>query len=309
MDLHQLRAFIEVARHGNLTKAAGVLCLSQPAISAKIKSLEEEVGLRLFERLPQGMRLTHHGEVLLDEAKRTLCAADGLVTRARALGAAEPECIRLGTIGEPIALQFGEFLSSVLVGFPHATVSIQQGISGVVIEQVLADELDAGFVVACPREPGLQVVPLTRVRFLIAGPASWKEQLAGATWEQLAQFPWVGTPPKCSFNLIARELFARNNVNPRRVAEADQDNMLKSLVIRGVGLSILREDQALAAERAGDVVIWPHDHVDADLCYIQREDRRDTPVNRMFVSVLSDVWKQKVETAMDSAGACCDPAQ
>jgi DNA-binding transcriptional LysR family regulator len=291
MDLHQLRAFIEVARHGNLTKAAGVLCLSQPAISAKIKALEEEVGLRLFERLPQGMRLTAHGELLLDEANRTLSAANALVTRARTLGASEPERIRLGTIGEPIALQFGEFLSSVLVGCPHATVSIQQGISGIVIEQVLADELDAGFVVAAPHDDDLHVVPLTKVRFLVAGPAAWKDQLAGASWEQLAQFPWVGTPPKCSFNLITRELFARNGVNPRRVAEADQDNMLKSLVIRGFGLSILREDQALAAARDGDLVIWPHDHIESELCYIERRDRRDAPINRMFMSVLHDVWR------------------
>jgi hypothetical protein len=45
MDLHQLRAFIEVAKEGKLTRAAQVLCLSQPAVSAKIKLLEDEIGV------------------------------------------------------------------------------------------------------------------------------------------------------------------------------------------------------------------------------------------------------------------------
>jgi len=150
MDLHQLRAFIEVARQGNLTKASSVLCLSQPALSAKIRSLEEEVGLRLFERLPQGMKLTQHGEILLDEANRTLSAADALLNRAKSVGSLEPDRVRVGTIGEPIALQFGEFVASILVSYPHTTLSIRQGISGDIIDQVLADELDAGFVVSVP---------------------------------------------------------------------------------------------------------------------------------------------------------------
>lgn len=294
MDLQQLRAFVEVAKEGNLTRASNLLCLSQPAISTKIKALEEEIGLKLFERTPQGMKLTHHGGVLREEANRTLAAANSFIFRAKTVGTEISGQIRIGTIGEPIALQFGEFLSSMLVICPNVTVSISQGISRIIIDRVLSRELDSGFVIGFPTESGINAVKLAPVKFLIAGPIAWKDQLCSANWERLAQFPWVGTPPKCSFNAIAKALFARNNVNPKRVAEADQDHMLKSLVIRGFGLSILREDQALAAAQAGEVFIWPHDLAESVLCFIQRIDSAQYPVNQMIAGVLANIWRSEL---------------
>lgn len=65
MDLHQLRLFAAVAELGNLTQAAERLHLSQPAASAKIKLLEVELGLSLFERKPSGLALTRVGASLL----------------------------------------------------------------------------------------------------------------------------------------------------------------------------------------------------------------------------------------------------
>ncbi len=291
MDLHQLRAFIEVAKEGNLTRASNLLCLSQPAISTKIKALEEEIGVKLFERTPQGMKLTHHGEILREEANRTIAAANSFIFRAKTVGTEISGQIRIGTIGEPIALQFGEFLSSMLVTCPNVTVSISQGISGIIIDRVLSREIDAGFVIGLPTESRINTIELAPVKFLIAGPIAWKEELSSANWERLAQFPWVGTPPKCSFNAIAKSLFARNGINPKQVAEADQDHMLKSLVIRGFGLSILREDQALAAAAAGEVFIWPHDFAESVLCFIQRDDSTQYPVNLMIADVLGNIWR------------------
>lgn len=294
MNLQQLRAFIEVAKEGNLTKASSLLCLSQPSISTKIKALEEEIGLKLFDRNAQGMKLTHHGEILLEEANRTLAAANSFICRAKTVSKIIPEQIRIGTIGEPIALQFGEFLSSILVTCPNVTVSITQGISGIIIDRVLSNELDAGFVIGLPIEPGIDIVKLKTVKFLVAGPIIWKDELESADWERLAQFPWVGTPPKCSFNVISKALFMRNNINPKWVAEADQDHMLKSLVTRGFGLSILREDQALVAAEAGEVFIWPHDFTESVLCFIQRIDNAQHPANQMITSVLRNIWNSEL---------------
>jgi DNA-binding transcriptional LysR family regulator len=292
MDLHQLRAFIEVAKEGNLTRASQVLCLSQPAVSTKIKALEEEIGLKLFERSAQGMKLTGHGEILREEASRTLAAAHSFLSRARHVSRTLSGAIRVGTIGEPIALQLGEFLSNLLVAAPQVTVSITQGISGEIIERVLAGTLDAGFVIGRPQHAGLEVIALAPVTFVIAAPAAWKDRVASANWQQLAQLPWVGTPQKCSLNGIAAALFARNGVDPKRAAEADQDNLLRSMVVRGFGLSILRQDQALAAEKAGEVFIWPHDAAHSELCFIARSDSALSPVNEVMVDMLGATWRR-----------------
>ena len=78
MDLKQLRAFVTIAETGNMTRAAELLHLVQPAVSRQLRLLEDDVGARLFQRERHGMALTDAGRALLDYARRALlpCAQD-----------------------------------------------------------------------------------------------------------------------------------------------------------------------------------------------------------------------------------------
>ena len=82
MDIHQLKTFVTVARERSITRSSEVLHLSQPAVSAHIKALEDTLGLALFERTPRGMSLTREGERLLAKAEQTLAAHQGLMDEA-----------------------------------------------------------------------------------------------------------------------------------------------------------------------------------------------------------------------------------
>ena len=75
MELYQLRSFAAIAELGQLTRAAEKLHVSQPAVSAQLKALEEKLGLTLFERTASGMVLTAPGARLLAEAEKVLTAA------------------------------------------------------------------------------------------------------------------------------------------------------------------------------------------------------------------------------------------
>ena len=66
--LQTLRAFVTVAREGSVSRAAERLHLSQPAVSLKLKQLQQDLGLTLFERRPQGLALTADGQALLPSA-------------------------------------------------------------------------------------------------------------------------------------------------------------------------------------------------------------------------------------------------
>src|SRR5215831_12904146 len=85
MELNRLRSFAAVAEAGHLTRAAEKLHISQPALSAQIKALEDELDLSLFERTPAGMTLTEAGKRLLGEAEKVLAAAQALRAEARSL--------------------------------------------------------------------------------------------------------------------------------------------------------------------------------------------------------------------------------
>jgi DNA-binding transcriptional LysR family regulator len=72
MDIKQLRAFLTISETRNITKAAAMLNIVQPAVSRQIHLLEEELGVELFERGRHGMSLTQEGKVLEDYARRAL---------------------------------------------------------------------------------------------------------------------------------------------------------------------------------------------------------------------------------------------
>src|SRR5687768_2523226 len=74
MELYQLRTFLTVAEEGHLTRAAEKLFTSQPAVSTQIRALEEELGMRLFDRSAKGMALTAAGISLRDHARRIVDA-------------------------------------------------------------------------------------------------------------------------------------------------------------------------------------------------------------------------------------------
>ena len=85
MELYQLRTFVTVADTGNLTQAAERLFTSQPAVSAHIKALEEELEVKLFDRTSKGMRLTESGTSLRDKAQLVLNASNELKHAAKTL--------------------------------------------------------------------------------------------------------------------------------------------------------------------------------------------------------------------------------
>src|SRR6187399_3066109 len=110
MELYQLRSFAAVAELGHLTRAAERLHVSQPAVSAQIKALEDELGVSLFERVSSGMVLTSAGRKLLPAAEKVLDAAQALRMRAKGLQGQIVGRARVGTVSDPGFTRIGEFL-------------------------------------------------------------------------------------------------------------------------------------------------------------------------------------------------------
>ena len=290
MEIYQLRAFVTAATLGNVTRTAEALHLTQPAITAQIKALEEELGVALFDRRPGRISLTRAGEALLPDAEQVLTAAGHLLGKARDLQGEVTGSLTLGTVADPDTLRLGSLLGSLVRSLPLLEIRTRNGAAEELREQVAAGLLQGAFYIgpSIPRE--VMGLALQTIHYRIAGPASPGPQLLHAGWRDIAAMPWIGAPPLHHVQTLMRDMFARQGLTPYQVIESDEVSLPQSLVRAGVGLSLLREDVALPASERGEVVIWPHARVGALLSFIYPKAAEHDPAIVATLQLLRTVW-------------------
>src|SRR5690349_11097442 len=121
MELRHLRYFVAVAETLSFRQAAEKLHMAQPPLSAQIKSLETELGVRLFERSTRSVRLTHAGQVFVQEARALLAASAEAQRKAKEADMGIAGTVRLGVIA-PVA---NSWLANVLRSFRQQFPGVQ----------------------------------------------------------------------------------------------------------------------------------------------------------------------------------------
>jgi DNA-binding transcriptional LysR family regulator len=297
MELYQLRSFVAVAEAGHLTRASEKLHVSQPAVSAQIKALEDELELALFERTSSGMVLTSAGQRLLADAEKVLAAAQAMRNEAKALKGEVAGKVRVGTMSDPVFIRVGEFLNATVERYPLLQVELHHEITGVAFAKVLGGELDASFYYGDLEHPGMGKLRLRGSPYRVAAPAAWKSRVADADWGEIALQPWVITPSISTHHKLVRALFDKHGIEPTKVVEADQESVIANLVVSAVGLSLIREELALEKEAAGEVCLWRDVRLETTLWFIYLLTREDDPVIRALLGVLRNTWKLAEQAA------------
>lgn len=297
MELYQLRTFAAVAEFGHVTRAAEKVHISQPAVSAQIKALEEELGLPLFDRTPTGMVLTAAGKRLLLQAERVLAAAQELRAEARSLAGAVAGRLKLGTVSDPESIRLGEFLSRAVELHPLLELEVHHQVSGAAFESVRNGELDASFYFGRLTHPTVASLALHEIAYRVAAPAAWKDKVEGATWGELAALPWILTPPISSHRGLVGELFAEHGEEPTSVVQADHETVMENLIVSGLGLSLLREDLARAREAAGEVIVLKNARLTTMLQFVYLAEREQEPAIAALLFAVREVWRGEGKTA------------
>jgi DNA-binding transcriptional LysR family regulator len=151
----ELSYFIEAARIGNFSRAAALLGISQPSLSAAILRLEEALGAKLFVRSRRGVELTRPGKQLLEQAQKLLNAWDNVRTAALASLDEIQGTYSIG-IHSSVAIYFlGGFLPNLLQQHPKLHINLRHDLSRKVSEAVANGELDLGIAVNPRAHPDL----------------------------------------------------------------------------------------------------------------------------------------------------------
>lgn len=292
MELYQLPSFVTVAHKKHLTKAAEALHISQPAVSAHIKALEEEFGQPLFIRTPKGMTLTSGGDLLCQKAKIILAEVEALVALGENLQHQPTGSIRIGLN------RYSEFLRIPLLyqqlhnNFPNIEIRLHQAISGTVLKMIRKNELDCGFFLGDCGGVDLQRLMLAQLKLRVVGPIGMKENLAKVSHEELADLPWIGTPEDCPYTQIMEMFFYKQGLNPQTEVVADQQSAITSMIEAGVGLSFMLEEEAVKAEQQEQVAIWNGGSFPIELSFAYRvKDKHSARVQAVTREILT-IWNQ-----------------
>jgi DNA-binding transcriptional LysR family regulator len=157
-----LRTFLAVRRHGNLTRAAEDLFVSQPAVSRRIERLEQSLGLSLFERLGKSLHLTEAGEALAREASALVGSVDRLAESVRARRTGTEGRLRLGASSTPGLYLLPRVLKAFQERFPEVDVRYSVENSLQIEEKIVRNDLDMGFVGAHLSHAALRLKPVLK---------------------------------------------------------------------------------------------------------------------------------------------------
>lgn len=170
LTLRQYEIFVALAETGNMGDAAMGLHLSQPALSQQLRTMEERIGLRLFERVPKGMQLTPSGRELLSAARGVLNAARDFHQAADRAAARPAGSIRFG-----VTPTIGPYLLPAVIKvlherYPHLRLFMREGIPALQHAELAAGELDMVLSPMPIDGRGIHIEPLFREPLRIVAP-------------------------------------------------------------------------------------------------------------------------------------------
>jgi DNA-binding transcriptional LysR family regulator len=255
--LGQLEAFLEVARRRSVTAAAQALFVTQPALTARLNSLETALGTQLLHRRRRGgVQLTEQGRVFLAYAER---AVDAVAEGRRVLEAlAEGRAGQVAIGCSPAVSTY--VLPTILRRFaathPGVQLAVRTGHSEEVIELVKREQVEIALVRSLP-EPLLEAFTLYEDQLvLVVHPAHPFAAAGRVRLRQLADEQFILFDRQSSYHELTSALFRESGVWPRGVMELDNIDAAKKMVEEGLGMTLLPRiavGEELAAGRLAHV--------------------------------------------------------
>ncbi len=251
MEIVQLETFLAVATYGGFHRAAEALRISQPAVSARVATLEELLGARLFER--------DHGKFSLSLAGKALRPhAEQLLRQVAIARQAVHELHPIAGGALPIAASLSictyllpEVLKKYQGTHPQVVVSVRSGNSAQVLKMVLDGEVDLGLARSL-NHPEVETIQLRDDPLILVGhpglPAISRKKL---TLEELESVPLISYDRGSSDWTLMNGLFRKEGLLPNIVLEVETIEACKRMVLRKLGLAFLPQIAVIEELRKG----------------------------------------------------------
>ncbi len=293
MDFKRLRTFVAVAEEMGFARAGVRLGLAQPAVSKQIKDLETELGGRLIERRPEGLRLTAAGELLLEEARKLLASVSATEDRVQRL--ARGAAGRL-VIGYNETVSWNTVIPKAIHRFrqenPAVELTLLPMLSVDQIEALHDRRIDAGFMFWWGTAlPGLSNRKVLSTHIHIAVPESsrWVDH-PPAHFGELAGEPFIFFPrrlaPAYHDAILARCTAA--GFQPNVVQEVYNQSAALSLVAVGMGIAVIPETARHRCPASVRLISVPDLDLTATLDLVWRTESTDQPLIAKLIQTAAE---------------------
>jgi DNA-binding transcriptional LysR family regulator len=248
MRLRHIEVFHAVMQAGSLSKAAELLCISQPAASKMLANAEHSLGVALFTRAHGQLRPTREAELLFAETKGLHERLESVRRLARNLSARPGGHLRVGCVPSIGLSLLPEAVARFARQYPEVSLSILTDHTEELCSALLARELDIGIAFAPPVRAGIQAMELGRARLAYLG-SSDETPAEGMTFRLADMQPerWIGLDPADPLGALIDRQLREMGLDPRAPAiEVRTYYLARALVDCGAGYAIVDEFTAAA---------------------------------------------------------------
>jgi len=302
MDIYQLKTFVVVAREGSVTRASEILHLSQPAVSAHIKAMEDALDLALFDRTPRGMSLTRDGQRLLAKAEKTLAVHQELMDEATHIKGHPRGKLRLGAGSNSNHAAIGRLLTILSERCPDVEVQLKHGTSMEILAGLRNGSMDAGFYnEGGEPDSDLATIEVSRFRTYVVAAPGLVTVSEPVNWKGLADLPWIFPTASACCARTAEGLFKRHHIRPERIVSVDREDVTRTLIAGGLGVGLLHADTAKKAQARGEVALVFECPTWVRILFAQLASRARDPLLTAATSIVrAGVLSAAAEASTDS---------
>lgn len=289
MTLNQLTYFQAVARTENFRAAAEELYISQPSLSRSIDSLENELGVKLFERSGRGISLTKSGRLFLEYVDRILEECDIAVYKMKELSSTGGR-IDISYVF-PLANYYIPHKVRTFLNLPeneHVTFGFSQNRTSSIIRDVKKGLVDVGFCAFVESEEELDFFPILKQEMVIITQKDHPLALHGKiSIKELENYPVIGYERISGLGRYTKRLYRNMGLKPDIVCECPDENSIQALVHESFGIALVAKVDILNED---DISI--HSISDADLTHyvnmVWLKNHYQMPATKRFIQFMKE---------------------
>jgi DNA-binding transcriptional LysR family regulator len=288
MDFDQLHTFLEIVRLKSFSKAAQTCFRTQPAISAQIRQMEQELGTQLFERFGSRISLTTAGKIFADFAQQMLDTKRQAFDSVRELDRVPRGEVMIAANEATCIYVLPKVFSTYKEKFPEVQLQVIRSYGARAVQSVLDNSVDFGIIQLPVQERKLEIVQIhtDEIRLLVPADHPLADS-ASVTAQEVAAYPLL-LPKSGRTRLRISEFLEMMDEDLHISMELDSSEMMKQFIIAGLGIGFMSVTNAQNEIDAGQLYAIPL----APLPMIRTLGliyRKDKPLSRAALGFIEDV--------------------